>query len=71
MLPGSVNESFRMLRPCQAKAAFALRENALGTAVMHVIEGEYCDSGMTVLGVVPDEEGPTGNGLERKNRPAA
>ena len=59
---GSVNESFRVLRPCQAQGAFALLENARGAAVMDVIGGEHGDSAMTVLGVVPGEEGPAERG---------
>ena len=58
----SANESFRVLRPCRSQNAFALLEDALGTAVMDVIGGEHRNSAMTVLGVVPGEECPAERG---------
>ena len=57
-----MNESFRVLGPSQAKSTFTALENALGSAVMDVIGGEHRDAGMTMLGVVPGEEGPAEGG---------
>ena len=58
----SMNKSFWVLGPSQAKSALTALENALGAAVMDVIGGEHCDAGMTMLGVVPGEEGPAEGG---------
>lgn len=69
----SVNEAFRMLRSGQAKSVFALLENALGAVVMDAVRGEHPDPGMTMLGVVPGEEGPAEGGRydDRATSPAA
>ena len=53
-----MNESFRVLGPSPAQGALAFLKNALSPTVMDVVGGEHRDPGMTMLGVVPREEGP-------------
>ena len=66
-LGNTVNESFRMLRPSQAKDAFTLFENTLGPAVMDIIRGDHGDTRAAMLGVVPSEKGPAEHARDGHN----
>ena len=63
-LGGSADESLRVPVPSEAKGAFALFEDLLGSTVMDVLGGEHRDSGMSMLGVVPREEGAAETGRD-------
>ena len=45
-----------MLAPGEAKRTLAFFEDLAGSTVVHVMGGEHCDPGMSMLGVVPGEE---------------
>ena len=47
-----------MPAPGKAKGAFTFFEYLAGSTVVHVMGGEHCDPGMSMLGVVPGEERP-------------
>ena len=53
-----MNEAFRVVCPGVLQGALALFEDTLGAAVMDVAWGEHGDPGMSMLLVVPREEGP-------------
>ena len=53
-----MNEAFRVVCPGVLQGALALFEDTLGAAVMDVAWGEHGDPGMSMLVVVPREEGP-------------
>ena len=53
-----MNEPFRVFGPSFVPGALALFEDTLGAAVMDVAWGEHGDPGMSMVVVVPREEGP-------------
>ena len=53
-----------MAVPGEAKGAFALLEDLAGLAVVDVMWGEHRDPAMSMLGVVPREEGAAESGRD-------
>ena len=57
-----MNEAFRVVCPGVLQGTLALFEDLLGAAVMDVAGGEHGDTGVSMLVVVPGEEGSAERG---------
>ena len=59
---GAVDEPFGVLSPGILQGALALFEDALGASLVDIAGGEHGDTGVSMLVVVPGEEGSAERG---------